>query len=144
MKTGIKPTKLTFKKTESEWYNYHNTLREIAKLREEIMTPFEEQEDEKIVAGANSVRNIGDPTYNIATRLTTSKQLRYLEEITNAIEQVYESLPDNYKKLVQLRYWNNKDLVWDVIAEKLHVSKRQAFRWRDEIIHSTIEILGWR
>ena len=144
MKTGIKPTKLTFKKTESEWYNYHNTLREIAKLREEIMTPFEEQEDEKIVAGANSVRSIGDPTYNIATRLTTSKQLRYLEEITNAIEQVYESLPDNYKKMVHLRYWNNKDLTWDVIAEKLHVSRRQAFYWRKSIIHSTIELLGWR
>lgn len=143
---AIEVTKITFKKTEAEWYNYHNTLKEIARLREEIMNPFDEEvNDPAVVAGANSVRNITDPTGRMATRLTTSKQLSYLTEIAEAIEKVYNALPDNYKELVRIRYWSkNKDLTWDGIAEKLYVNRSTALRWRKEIIHATIELLGWR
>jgi RinA family phage transcriptional activator len=138
--------KITFKHAESEWYNYHNTLKEIANLREEIMNPFKEnREDVNIVKGANSVKQPGDPTQRIATRLSTNRQLRYLEEIAKSIEDVYNALPNEYKKLVQLRYWRKgTKLTWDQIADELHVSKRQAIRWRDDIIQATIEVLGWR
>lgn len=146
MTNAIKPTKITFKKTEAEWYNYHHTLKEIARLREEITNPFDENPEQiNIVKGPNSVREPGDPTGIMATRLTTSKQLNYLLQVTEAIEQVYDALPDNYKHLVSLKYWNKKDkLNWDGIASKLNVSKRQAFRWRDDIIHATVGVLGWR
>lgn len=146
MTNAIKPTKITFKKTESEWYNYHHTLKEIARLREEIMYPFDEEiNDPTVVAGSNSVRNPGDPTGRMATRLYTSKQLSYLNEVVEAIEQVYNALPDNYKELVRIKYWNNNNqMTWDGIALKLCVSKRQAIRWRDDIIQATVEVLGWR
>lgn len=154
MRSAIKTTKITFKKTESEWYNYHNTLKEIARLREEIMNPFDEEvNDPTIVKGAASVRDVGDPTERMATRLVTSKQLSYLNEIVEAIEKVYNSLPDNYKQLVRLRYWNkNNPLSWDGVAMRLKsqrnneegISVKQAQRWRDEIIQATIELLGWR
>lgn len=142
MNATIKPTKITFKKCEAEWYNYHNTLKEIAKLREEIMNPFQEEN----INLKGSKPNIPDkPTERIATRLTTHKQLNYLTEVTEAIEQVYNALPDDYKKLVRLKYWNkNERLTWQGIADKLNVSERQARRWRDEIIMATIELLGWR
>lgn len=142
MNATIKPTKITFKKCEAEWYNYHNTLKEIAKLREEIMNPFQEEN----INFGGSKPNIPDkPTERIATRLTTHKQLNYLTEVTEAIEQVYNALPDDYKKLVRLKYWNkNERLTWQGIADKLNVSERQARRWRDEIIMATIELLGWR
>lgn len=142
MTSSIKPTKLTFKKVEAEWYDYHDTLQEIAKLREEIMNPF--MEEEMNVEGGKS--NLpGDPTGKMATRLTTHKQLKYLEEVVSAIEKVYNVLPDNYKELARLRYWNkNNPLNWDGVALKCHVSKRQAMRWRDEIIYATVEVLGWR
>jgi RinA family phage transcriptional activator len=143
---SIKPKKITFKHAEAEWYNYHNTLKEIARLRESIMNPFDDDpEDPTIVKGANSVRIPGDPTQRLATRLTTSKQLSYLSEVVQAIEQVYNTLPDTHKELVRLRYWSkNNRLTWEGIALKLNVSKRQAIRWRDEIIIATIELLGWR
>lgn len=142
MSLTIKPTKLAFKKAEAEWYNYHNTLKEIAKLRQEIMNPVQES-DENIGGGKSNIP--GKPTERIATRLATHKQLRYLEEVVEAIEKVYNALPDNYKKLVRYRYWSKeKNLTWDGIALKLHVSKRQAMRWRDDIIHATMEVLGWR
>lgn len=131
---------------EAEWYNYHNTLKEIARLREEIMNPFEEEpEDKTIVEGANSVKRIDKPTEKIATRLATHKQLKYLTEVTEAIEQVYNALPDDYKKLVRLRYWSKeRKLTWDITASELHVNRTTAMRWRDEIILATIEVLGWR
>lgn len=146
MGLAIKPTKTTFKKVESEFYNYHKTLKEIARLREEIMNPFDEEvNDPTVVAGANSVRMTGNPTEKIASRLITHKQLNYLTEITEAVEQVYNAIPDDYKKLVRYKYWGSeKDLTWDGIALKVNVSKRQAMRWRDEIINATIELLGWR
>ncbi|GIN74016.1 hypothetical protein J14TS2_44910 [Bacillus sp. J14TS2] len=142
----LQTTKITFKKTEAEWYNYHHTLKEIARLREEIMNPFEEEPDDPtIVKGANSVRSPGDPTERMATRLTTSRQLTYLISIVEAIEQIYKALPDTHKKLVKLRYWTkNNPKTWDGIADDLKVSKRQAMRWRDEIITTTIDLLGWR
>jgi RinA family phage transcriptional activator len=146
MSLAIKPTKTTFKKVESEWYSYHRTLKEIARLREEIMNPFDEDpEDKTIIKGANSVRETGNPTDRIATRLMTNKQLKYLTEITESIEQVYNALPDDYKKLVRVKYWNkDKDLQWDGIASECNVSRATAFRRRDEIIQATIELLGWR
>lgn len=138
---SVKITKITFKKTEAEWYNYHNTLKEIAKLREEIMNPF--RVDENSGGGKSNIP--GKPTESIATRLTTHKQLNYLNEIVEVIEQVYNSLPDNYKELVRLRYWNKSNkLQWDGIAIKLNVSAKQAQRWRDEIIQASMELLGWR
>lgn len=145
MVTSIKPTKLAFKKAESEWYNYHHTLREIAKLREEIMNPFDEEPDTNTGGGSNSVRIPGDPTGRMATRIMTSKQLNYLTEIIEAIERVHNALPDNYKKLVRIKYWNKSNkMTWDGISLELNVSKRQAMRWRDEIIQATVEVLGWR
>lgn len=142
---AIKTTKITFKKTESEWYNYHHTLKEIARLREEIMNPFDDEvNDPTIAAGANSVRKISNPTSNVATRLITSKQLDYLSGIAHAIDRVYNALPNDYKNLVRVKYWSNKRLTWDEIAVRCNVSKRQAMRWRDEIIQATVEVLGWR
>src|SRR5690625_6811983 len=88
MTNAIKPTKITIKKVESEWYNYFNTLNEITRLREEITNPFDEEPDNNTGGGVNSVRNISDPTAKMATRLMTSKQLAYLTEIVEAIDQV--------------------------------------------------------
>ncbi|UOQ93402.1 transcriptional regulator [Halobacillus shinanisalinarum] len=146
MSYTIKPKKITFKKTEYEWFNYHETLREISRLREQIETPFDEDPDDPtIVKGANSARNPGDPTGRIVTRLSTNKQLQYLTEVVDAIDRVYNALPDSHKKLVKLRYWSKgKDLKWDGIAKELNVSRRQAFNWRDEIVQTTMEVLGWR
>ncbi|WP_078595384.1 DUF722 domain-containing protein [Evansella clarkii] len=138
----IQIKKVTFKNMESEWRSYHQTLNEINLLRQEIMNPYQEDQDENVGGGRSGF--ISNLTERIATRLSTNKQLKYLNEIAGSIEQVYNALPDNYKKLVRLRYWGTKELTWDGIAAELHVSKRQAMRWRDEIIQATIEVMGWR
>lgn len=142
----LKTTKSTFKKVESEWFNYHQTVKEVKMLEDAILYPYDDSNnDPTVVAGKNSVRNTTDPTADKVIRLTKHKQLNYLREITSAIETVYNSLPDDRKKLVHERYWcRDTDKNWLYIADKCFVSKRQALRWRDEMVQATVEVLGWR
>lgn len=141
----IKVTKPTFKKCEAEWSNYYRTIKEIKLLEESILHPHQENPtDPTVIAGENSVREIGDPTGLTAIRLTRHKQLNYLREIASAIETVYNELPKDHQRLVHIRYWSNNNFTWDRIASEAYISRRQAIRWRDAIITATIEVLGWR
>lgn len=142
MTLGIKLKKQTFKHIESELHSYHDTLKEIKFLRNNLMF-CKENDDENIGGGRSSF--ISSPTESIGTRLATHKKLNNLEEITNAIETVYTGLPEDYQKLVRLKYWTKPQLkTWEGIANELHVSRRQAFNWRDEVINVIAEVLGWR
>lgn len=137
----LKPA--TFKHIEAELYGYPDTKREIHRRREEIMNTTDQ--DENTGQGKNSYRTPGRPTERIATRLTMDKRLRNLEEIVGAIDRVHNRSSNDYQKLIELKYWSRrKALTWEGIADKLHVSRRQAMRWRDEIIHTIAEVLGWR
>jgi RinA family phage transcriptional activator len=140
--TAIKLKKATFKHIESELYCYKDTLKEIEFIRNNIMF-CKEEIDENVGGGRASLP--GKPTENIATRLATHRRLTKLEEIANAIEKVYVNLPETHQKLIQLRYWTRpQKYTWDGIAEQLHVNRATAFRWRDQIINSIAEVLGWR
>ena len=144
MTTATKPKlkKPAFKHIESELFSYRDTLREINNLRKNIMF-CKENDDENIGGGRSSITSA--PTERIATRLATHKMLLRLEEIANAIEKVYTGLPEDYQKLVRLKYWTRpQTLTWDGIAMELHVSRRTAFKMRDEIVYTIAEVLGWR
>ena len=142
MTTSIKLKKATFKHIESELYSYHDTLKEINTLRKDIMFTKEDN-DENVGGGRSSIPS--SPTERIATRLATHKKLTRLEEVANAIEKVYTGLPDDYQKLVKLKYWTKPQLkTWDGIAKELHVGRMTAFRYRDEIVYVVAETLGWR
>lgn len=137
-----KMRKATFKHVESELFAYKDTLKEIEQLRLNIMH-CNESDDENIGGGRSSQPSA--PTERIATRLMTNKQLGKLEEIAGAIRKVYTTAPDHHKSLIHLKYWDRPQrFTWDGIAEQLHVSKRQAMRWRDEVVYAICRELGWR
>lgn len=133
----------TFKHIESELYTYYETLKEIDKLREEIMHPFEEYPDENIGAGSNSVMTISDTTQRTATQLMTHKSLNNMIEITTAIEQTYNELDKHHKKVLHLRYWSNQDLTWDGIALKTNMHRNTATTYRRNAVEKIAEYLGW-
>ncbi|CAH0186719.1 transcriptional regulator [Peribacillus simplex] len=142
MAIASKLKKPTFKHIESELYSYHDTLKEIQFLRTNIMFT-KENDDENVGGGRSSF--ISSPTEQIGTRLATHKRLVKLEEITNAIEKVYTVLPENHQLLIKLKYWTRPQTkTWEGIAMELHVSRRQAFNWRDEIVKTLAEVIGWR
>jgi RinA family phage transcriptional activator len=138
----VKLKKATFKHIESELYSYQETLKEIKFLRNNLMF-CKENDDENVGGGRSSLPY--SPTEAIGTRLATHKKLTQLEEVANAIEKVYTGLPETHQKLVKLKYWTKPQMkTWEGIAGELHVSRRQAFNWRDEVIITLGEILGWR
>lgn len=142
MTTATKLKKATFKHIESELYSYKDTLREIENLRKDIMF-CNENEDENIGGGRNNLPS--SPTERIATRLATHKRLNQLEEVANAIQKVYTGLPEEYQRLVRLKYWTRPQLkTWEGIAEDLHVNRATAIRWRDSVVNAVSEVLGWR
>jgi RinA family phage transcriptional activator len=142
MTVATKLKKATFKHIESELYGYHDTLKEIDNLRKDIMF-CNDNDDENIGGGRNNLPS--SPTERIATRLATHKRLIQLEEVTNAIYKVFQGLPEDYQKLVRLKYWTRpQTLTWEGIADKLYITSRQAMRWRDDIIFAVAEVLGWR
>ncbi|QQK75079.1 DUF722 domain-containing protein [Salicibibacter cibarius] len=131
----------TFKYIESELYAYPDYQREIRQIRDEIIHGQGEV-DENIGAGKNSYRSPGQPTEIRATKLEANKRLRRLEEISNAIERVYEQLDDTQKNLVHLRYWSKRGANWEYVADECFVSRRTAFNYRREIVYAIAHLLG--
>jgi len=132
----------TFQHVESELYAYHDTKKEIVRLKNEILHASPNY-DENVGGGRSNLP--GDPTGRTAVLLVTHRRIEQLERIVEAIESVVERLPEHKKQLVRLRYWDKpRMLTWDGIAMRLDVSRRTAMNWRDEIVYSIAEKLGWR
>lgn len=141
MNAELRVRKNTFKHVESELFAYHDTRKGVIRLRNEIM--YGHEANENVGGGRSSLP--GDPTGRVATRLASHKQLQHLEVTIEAIESVYNRLPEEKKRLINLYYWTRPQILsWEGIAQKLHISRKTAFNWRDEIIWAITEQLGWR
>ncbi|MEV2910767.1 transcriptional regulator [Paenibacillus larvae] len=132
----------TFQHVESELYAYHETRKEIIRLKNEILygsTPA----DDNVGGGKSNLP--GDPTGEVAVLLSSHKKLEQLERIVNAIESVHNSLPEEKQKLIRLKYWTRPQrLTWEGIAAELHVSRRTAMNWRDRVVRAIAQKIGWR
>ena len=141
MTTALKLDKRTFRHVEKELYDYPETKKEIQRLRNEILYRTAPP-DENI--GGSRGNMPGNPTEHIATALMTNRRIEYLERVINAIESVYERLPPEKKKLVELRYWSTWEKSWSHIADAIGISVPLAYIWRREIVFAIAERLGWR
>lgn len=138
-----KSNRIIIKHIEQKWFDYTDNVKQIEVLRQGILNPFDAFPDENQGGGVNSVRNISDTTADTAIRLCVDEDINRLNNRMREIERVYNALPDNHKKLVRLRYWSrNNERTWEGIAMQLEISKRQALRWRDQIMQATIEVMG--
>lgn len=140
--TELKLRRGTFQHVESELYAYHDTKKEIVRLKNEILYGTACQ-DENVGGGRSNLPS--DPTGKTAVLMVSHRRIEQLERIVDAIESVVERLPHEKQRLVRIRYWTRPQrLTWDGIASELHVSRRQAMRWRDEIVHQVAVKIGWR
>jgi RinA family phage transcriptional activator len=133
--------KAAFAHVEAELYMYHETLKEIERIREDIL--YGKEIDENVGGGRGNLPS--SPTERKTIAIVTHRRLQQLEQIADAIKTVYESLPEEKKRLIQLKYWTKPQrYTWEGIAEQLHISERQARRWRNEIVYAIMDFLGWR
>lgn len=138
---AIKLRRGTFQHVEAELYAFPETKKEILRLRNDIL--LSSPEPNRIGGGRSNLPS--DVVGLAVSRLTGHKRLNTLEDIKNAIEGVYGGLTDNKQNLIKLKYWTKpQTLTWDGIAMELHVSRRQAIRWRDEIVFSIAIAVGWK
>ncbi|WJQ03219.1 transcriptional regulator [Geobacillus stearothermophilus] len=136
----VKLPKNIVRYVEHNLYYYHEYLRDIERLRKDILYG-RDNNDENIGGGRSNLPS--SPTEQRAIELVTHRRLEKLERVTHAIKTVYEALPDEKRKLVKLKYWTRPQrYTWDGIAEQLHITKRQAMRWRSEVIYAIAELLG--
>ena len=137
---AIKLRSGTKKHIEAEIYDYHDTLKRIKARREELMSDPAREE------GMPSSPTLPSSTVErYATRITMDRQLQELERVASAVEHVYNICDDGRKQLIRMKYWTKPQLKsWEGIAQELHISRRQAFYWRDEIVQAVGEQLGWR
>lgn len=138
MTASTKLKKATFKHIESELYSYQDTLKEIGKLRREIIAGTG-MEDESGIRGTE----ISRPTERIATRLVTHKTLRNLEEIVEAIEYSVNHLSSDHLQVIRTKYWSGKRLSWDDVAIQLHMHRNTAMKLRKEVVLLIADKIGW-
>jgi RinA family phage transcriptional activator len=129
-----------FKHIESEIYSYFDTIKEIDRLRKEIM--FGNSSSDENVGGNRSLEP-GRPTERIATRLLTHKRLRNMEEIVEAIDYSVNALTDDHQKLVKLKYWSKKRLSWDDLAIQLNMHRNTAMKLNRDVVYLVAEKIGW-
>lgn len=129
-----------FKHVESELYRFHETHREIQRIRNEILFSSPSRDDN---VGGSRGNLPGDPVGRKAI-LLTHRKLEQMERIVEAIRDVYDQLPDEKKKLIRLRYWvKPQTRTWAGIAQELKCGERTARYWRDQIVYAIAERIGW-
>ncbi|MBG9944677.1 transcriptional regulator [Brevibacillus formosus] len=141
MSALTKIRKGTFQHIESELFAYHETRKEIVRLKNEIL--YGKPHFENIGGGRSNLP--GDPTARTATLLTTHRELESLERIATSIESVYEALPEDKKRMIQLKYWSKPQTrTWDGIAVEMSTHRATLIRWRNEIVRTIALKMGWR
>ncbi|WP_059050823.1 transcriptional regulator [Paenibacillus senegalimassiliensis] len=133
----------TFQHVESEIYAYHETRKEILRLKNEILHGGKSGEDENVGGGRSNLP--GDPTGRTAVLLTSHKKLEQLQTIADAVEAVYRELTPEKQRLIRLRYWTRpQTLTWDGIAKEVPAHRATVIRWRNEIVKEVAIKIGWR
>jgi len=119
---------------EAELYAYPWRKQEIERLRNDILNATPER------AAARS-EEVGNPTLLRAMRLLTSKRLERLTNNFEAITKVHQSLDDLRKRLIEMKYWQREYTDYG-IYQRLHVSRRTYFYWRDQILRAIAAEMG--
>ena len=127
-----------FRYVEAELYDYPFTVKEIARLRADIVLGGMALENALLQQHAGGQQP--DPTREKAIRLITNRRLRRMEETVAAIERVFDGLPPGMQRLVQLRYWER----WGMghIMAELHISERTYYRWRAAVVKAVAVEMG--
>lgn len=125
--------KSIFRYIEHELYNYDETKRELARLKEEVIegTHFAE---------VPAYTGPGDPTGNKAVKLASSAFVIHAEKIIKAIDRSLAILGDRHKELFYYKY--QKGLPWQEVALEMNISDRTYFRLRRELVAMVGQQLG--
>jgi len=133
--TKGKISKDTYRYIESELRHYKQTCKELESLKREIILETPEPQE-----GHSSTP--GDPTGSKTAKILQDKRIRRLEGIVNAIRNVYEHCDESKKKLIEMKYWQNR-YTDQGISYHLGVDDRTIRRWKQITIYAIAQELGY-
>ena len=119
-------SKNTFKYVEQEIRQYKNNLKELNRLKNEIIQEAPEKQN-----GRSS--GLGDSTPAKAVKLSMNRKISELEKNQKAIETIYHRLCQD-KQSVMEEYWQSR-YTNAGLAYKLGVDERTIRRWKQHIVY---------
>lgn len=122
-----------YRYVEAELYAYPWRQQYIERLRADIISATPDRS-----VGSDT---LGNATLSKTMQLLTSRHLQRVVENYEAIVRVYARLDGLKKRLVEMRYWQREYTDYG-IYQKLHVSRRTYFRWREEILREMATEMG--
>lgn len=129
--------KETFKYIEALLYYHEENKHILVEMENDIIFQTKGQTNE---GGKSNI--IVSKIENIVIKMDSDKKLYNTREQVGAVEYVINHVSDPYKKLIHMKYFSKKKYSWLQICEKLHVSRRTAFRMRKKIIEEIADRLG--
>ncbi|MBP2652206.1 MAG: phage transcriptional regulator, RinA family [Firmicutes bacterium] len=115
---------------EAELRDYHQTKQDLLEAKHDIIL-------EGYTIDGSGIRgtNISRPTEAKTVQLITNKRIRRMQQVVDAIDKVLRMLPDEKYRLIELRYWQEKQGLNDEgIAQELNCDRRTVYRWVDGIM----------
>ena len=127
-------SKNTFKYVEQEIRQYKNNLKELSRLKNNIILETPEKQE-----GRSS--SLGDSTAAKAVKLSMDRKVTELEKTQKAIGTIYQRLCRD-KQSVMEAYWQSRYTTAG-IAYKLGVDERTVRRWKQYIVYSVAAELNY-
>lgn len=132
--------KSTINYLESELRNYPYIDKDINRVREEVLHPW--QPTDENIGGGRSGGNVS-VTEIKATRVVNDKRLAQLVRVKVAVEIVYNNTTDEGRKLMDLYYFTKpRKLNLTGVADNIHISKSTAYDLRKGILKMLADELG--
>ena len=127
-------SKNTFKYVEQEIRQYKNNVKELSRLKNNIILEAPEKQE-----GRSS--NLGDSTAAKAVKLSMNRKITELEKTQKAIETVYHGLCQD-KQSVMEEYWQSRYTTAG-LSYKLGVDERTIRRWKQYIVYCVAAELNY-
>ena len=127
-------SKNTFKYVEQEIRQYKNNVKELSRLKNNIILEAPEKKE-----GRSS--NLGDSTAAKAVKLSMNRKITELEKTQKAIETVYHGLCQD-KQSVMEEYWQSRYTTAG-LSYKLGVDERTIRRWKQYIVYCVAAELNY-
>lgn len=154
----MKLKRATYRHIEAEIFSYHDTLKAIYELRQDIILAGRNMDD----AGMPMSSDFSSSTVERrATKLADSLLLQEMQRITRAIEDVYLTSKSAAREVLWVKYglqimWeppeslvakmdgrNRHDLSVSEITEILSADDNTFHRYRTGFVYGIAERLGW-
>ena len=127
-------SKNTFKYVEQEIRQYKNNLKELNRLKNEIIQETTEKQN-----GRSS--GLGDSTAAKAVKLSMDRKISELEKSQKAIATIYHRLCQD-KQSVMEEYWQSRYTTAG-LSYKLGVDERTIRRWKQYIVYCVAAELNY-